>query len=67
MGEVGAKRVKEFVAAGGGYVGICAGAYLAGWHPKIQVGLKLLPICYSFAGGKEHVPRTIEGNTISSP
>jgi len=29
LGEAGRNRVREFVAAGGGYVGICAGAYLA--------------------------------------
>ena len=29
LGEEGRKRVKNFVADGGGYVGICAGAYLA--------------------------------------
>ena len=29
LGEEGRKRVKKFVADGGGYVGICAGAYLA--------------------------------------
>ena len=29
LGETGLKRVREFVGQGGGYVGICAGAYLA--------------------------------------
>ncbi len=29
LGERGRTEVREFVAAGGGYVGICAGAYLA--------------------------------------
>lgn len=29
MGEVGVKKVHDFVESGGGYVGICAGAYLA--------------------------------------
>ena len=29
LGEAGRERVKKFVAGGGGYVGICAGAYLA--------------------------------------
>jgi glutamine amidotransferase-like uncharacterized protein len=29
LGEDGRKQVKEFVEGGGGYVGICAGAYLA--------------------------------------
>ena len=29
IGETGRAKVREFVAAGGGYLGICAGAYLA--------------------------------------
>lgn len=29
IGEAGLKKVREFVGNGGGYVGICAGAYLA--------------------------------------
>lgn len=29
LGEEGRKRVREFVRAGGGFVGVCAGAYLA--------------------------------------
>ncbi|HVV01278.1 MAG TPA: BPL-N domain-containing protein, partial [Verrucomicrobiae bacterium] len=29
MGEEGLARVKEFVGNGGGYIGVCAGAYLA--------------------------------------
>lgn len=29
LGEVGKQRVKEFVARGGGYIGVCAGAYMA--------------------------------------
>ncbi len=29
LGDEGRERVKEFVAAGGGYIGICAGSYLA--------------------------------------
>lgn len=29
LGDEGKQRVKDFVAAGGGYVGVCAGAYMA--------------------------------------
>jgi len=32
LGEQGCKNVRDFVQAGGGYVGICAGAYLASAH-----------------------------------
>jgi putative intracellular protease/amidase len=39
IGEEGLKEVKEFVERGGGYVGICAGAYLAcegfSWGAKV--------------------------------
>lgn len=39
IGEEGRARVKEFVEAGGGYIGICAGAYLAcsgfSWGVKV--------------------------------
>lgn len=29
LGDVGKQKVKDFVARGGGYVGVCAGAYMA--------------------------------------
>jgi len=39
IGEEGRAKVKEFVEAGGGYIGICAGAYLAcsgfSWGVKV--------------------------------
>ncbi len=39
LGEEGRQKIREFVEAGGGYVGICAGAYLAtceyGWSLDI--------------------------------
>lgn len=38
FGVVGRKAVKDFVAAGGGYVGICAGAYF-GSHCGCGIGL----------------------------
>lgn len=33
LGEVGREAIRQFVHAGGGYVGICAGAYLAMQRP----------------------------------
>ncbi|CAK9004677.1 Uncharacterized protein CT_035 [Durusdinium trenchii] len=39
LGELGGERIRSFVKAGGGYVGICAGAYLGtSW------GYDLLPV-----------------------
>ncbi len=40
LGEEGRKRVREFVKRGGGYVGLCAGAYLA--SAEYPWALKLL-------------------------
>ena len=41
--EAGRKAVREFVAAGGGYVGICAGAYMGASEPK-HYGLGLASV-----------------------
>lgn len=37
--EVGREKIREFVRAGGGYVGICAGSYLASSHYDWSLGL----------------------------
>lgn len=39
LGEVGRAAVREFVGEGGGYVGICAGAYLAASNYEWSLGL----------------------------
>lgn len=39
LGEQGCKNVRDFVLAGGGYVGICAGAYLASAHYSWSLNL----------------------------
>ncbi len=39
LGEAGAAAVKDFVSTGGGYVGICAGAYLASSQYEWSLGL----------------------------
>lgn len=36
LGEQGFKRIREFVAGGGGYIGICAGAYIAPQTVEVQ-------------------------------
>lgn len=43
LGSAGRKALKAFVAKGGGYVGICAGAYLAASEPK-RYGLGLAAV-----------------------
>ena len=35
LGARGFERIREFVAGGGGYVGICAGAYIATRHVEV--------------------------------
>jgi glutamine amidotransferase-like uncharacterized protein len=37
--EAGRDRIREFVRSGGGYVGICAGSYLASSHYSWSLGL----------------------------
>ena len=39
LGEDGRALVKEFVRAGGGYLGVCAGAYLATHHYEWSLGI----------------------------
>lgn len=39
LGVSGKERVREFVRTGGGYVGICAGAYLASSHYDWSLGI----------------------------
>jgi len=39
IGEQGAKLVRQFVNCGGGYFGVCAGAYLGGGNPRVGLGL----------------------------
>jgi hypothetical protein len=42
IGEAGREIVREFVASGGGYLGICAGGYLAASHYNSDMSLRLL-------------------------
>ena len=39
LGEQGRDNIRRFVASGGGYVGICAGAYLASNHYRWSLGI----------------------------
>ena len=43
LGEAGRKKVRAFVAAGGGYVGVCAGAYVGASEPT-RYGLGLAAV-----------------------
>ncbi|TWT34421.1 BPL-N domain-containing protein [Blastopirellula retiformator] len=39
LGDVGRDKVREFVRKGGGYVGVCAGSYLASSHYSWSLGI----------------------------
>jgi hypothetical protein len=41
LGDIGRKKVMDFVKKGGGFVGICAGAYLGSDHPEYDWCLHL--------------------------
>ncbi|GAA6026337.1 hypothetical protein JCM8202_001945 [Rhodotorula sphaerocarpa] len=41
LGEVGTRRIREYVQAGGRYLGICAGAYFASASIEFEVGSPL--------------------------
>ncbi len=49
LGEDGLSAIRSFVSGGGGYIGVCAGAYLASsrvrWSGRpVRYGLDLLPV-----------------------
>lgn len=78
LGAAGRKAVREFVRGGGGYVGVCAGAFLAGvndeWGLKIvnartETGERFVPglgnVSASFRGwGTVSVDLTADGNRL---
>lgn len=53
--EAGRSKVIEFIEQGGGYVGICAGAYLAGSGMKDYLGFVKLKHDQPWAKGKGYV------------
>ena len=42
LGVAGRLAIRKFVRSGGGYIGICAGAYMTAQYPKYRWGLGLL-------------------------
>jgi len=62
LGSGGAERIRAFVSAGGGYIGICAGAYLAAGTvevPERPAGLGVIPIKNRRMAGKGMTKITI--------
>lgn len=68
LGEDGRERVRRFVKAGGGYVGICAGAYLASSQYSWSLGVldaKVVDSQHWARGtGKVELAVTAEGQSI---
>ena len=55
LGEEGFERIREFVAGGGGYIGICAGAYIAARRVEVPghpAGLGIIEIRNERRAGK---------------
>jgi len=55
LGEEGFQRIREFVAGGGGYIGICAGAYIAARRVEVPgrpAGLGIIEIENERRAGK---------------
>jgi glutamine amidotransferase-like uncharacterized protein len=67
MGEAGLAQVKSFVEKGGGYVGICAGAYLAcegfSWGAKI-LDAKTVSSKWKRGKGQVKIEATDKGREI---
>lgn len=68
LGEEGRERVREFVKGGGGYVGICAGAYLAScdypWSLHILDAKVIDKAHWARGNGEVQVSLTAAGKTL---
>jgi len=68
LGEKGAKAVRAFVAEGGGYIGICAGAFLSSANYEWSLGLlnnkTIRGKLYARGGGTVKMELTDEGRRI---
>lgn len=68
LGEDGREKVREFVKAGGGYVGICAGAYLATcdypWSLRILDAKVLDKAHWARGNGEVEVNLSSEGKRL---
>ena len=70
LGETGRERVREFVRDGGGYVGICAGAYLACSNFSWGLGiLNASTVSSKWMRGSGYVEQevTVDGRPILGP
>jgi glutamine amidotransferase-like uncharacterized protein len=65
LGEKGTASIRDFVASGGGYLGLCAGAYLASTNDITRtknIGIGLLPVRYSLYGRDANIRANVTLN-----
>ena len=71
LGETGRENVRKFIAMGGGYIGVCAGAYLALGHSELNISGAYAEVTYhgksSRGDGNASVTLTADGVTAFKP
>ncbi|CAF1141409.1 unnamed protein product [Adineta steineri] len=69
LGEEGIASIRDFVANGGGYLGLCAGAYLASTNDITgtkNIGIGLLPVRYSLYGSSANIRANVTLNDANT-
>ena len=71
LGETGRENIRKFIASGGGYIGVCAGAYLALGHTELNISGAYAEVTYhgksSRGDGNASVALTPDGITAFGP
>lgn len=69
LGELGGQRIRQFVQAGGGFAGICAGAYLGSMWGFELLPVNILDIEHWDRGTTEecHIRKTLAGARVAGP
>lgn len=69
LGEQGAASIRDFVTNGGGYMGLCAGAYLGSMNDVTDtknIGIGLLPVRYCLYGCDANIRANITLNDLKT-
>ena len=65
LGEIGRENIRKFISMGGGYIGVCAGAYLALGHNELNISGAYAEVTYhgksSRGDGNASVALTADG------
>ena len=67
MGEEGVRTLKQFIDDGGGYLGVCAGAYIGAVNDttlRKNIGIGLLPVYYTLYKGNVNIKCTVKLHDI---